>query len=105
MNIIKEKTGEGYLLKVKASSLLKDEAAELKEVAQELIQQGVKDLSVDLSNTQYIDSSGIGKILFLNKKLSAVGGVFSIHAISGKLYEFFDSLAITKVMEIKTILK
>ncbi|WP_028974375.1 STAS domain-containing protein [Spirochaeta cellobiosiphila] len=104
MSIVKEQKGTYCLLRVDAQSLLNSEATQLKEIAQELIQDGVTEISLDLSKTQYIDSSGIGKILFINKKLTSINGTFAIEIIGRKLYEFFDSLAITKVMDIKKVI-
>jgi anti-anti-sigma factor len=75
-------------------------AKELKQTAMELIEAGFINLSLDLRRTDYVDSSGVGKILFLQKKLTKLEGSFRITRISGQLYSFLDSLAITKVMDI-----
>ena len=52
----------------------------------------------------YVDSvslaGDVGKILFLQKKLTKRDGSFRITRITVQLYGFLDSLAITKVMDI-----
>ena len=96
---VKESQGR-VLIEVDDLSLAKEKATELKTLALEAIKNGVRFLDIDLSRTEYIDSSGIGKLLFLNKKLKGTGGHLIIPRISPKLYEFLDSLAITRVIEI-----
>lgn len=88
------------LVMVNSFSLSKEVASELKEAALEQINKGNIHFDVDLSRTEYIDSSGIGKLLFLNKKLMNLGGDLAVTNISGKLYEFMESLALHRVMNI-----
>ena len=92
--------GDQSILESTIISLTGDAAQELKEKATELINSGVKNISLDLEKTNYIDSSGVGKLLFLCKKMKKAGGEFSIIKISSDLYEFLESLAITKVIKV-----
>lgn len=100
MNIKVTKAGNKAELYVDSVSLAGDVAKELKQTAMELIEAGFINLSLDLRRTDYVDSSGVGKILFLQKKLTKLEGSFRITRISGQLYSFLESLAITKVMDI-----
>ena len=100
MGISWSENGSAVTLKISAEALVKDEAMLLKKTAGELIDSGFTDLRLDLSETLFIDSSGIGKLLFLNKTLEQKDGNFEIVSISRKLYEFLESLAITKVMKV-----
>ncbi len=100
MSIITEKKGDCTILTVNSQSLAGESASELKAIAVELIDSGVKNIALDLINPEYIDSSGIGKLLFMNKKLANINGKFSIMKINKTLYTFLESLAITKVMTV-----
>ena len=100
MSIIDSRTGDEVLITVNCSSLAGDEATELKVKTVSLIESGVSKIQLDLAQPEYIDSSGIGKLLFMNKKMEKIGGEFSIIKINATLYEFLESLAITKVMNI-----
>lgn len=99
INVVKK--GDEVLLRVDNSSLTGDAAKNFKDEALKVIDAGEIYISLDLSATEYIDSSGVGKILFLNKTIQKLNGTLRVEAISEKLYDFLDSLAITKVMEIK----
>ncbi len=100
MSIIKETAGDTVILTEDQLSLNGDEAAELKRNAVELIQSGVRRISLNLYACKYMDSSGIGKLLFLNKKLQQLEGEFKIIKINQTLYDFLESLAITKVVDV-----
>lgn len=100
MSIRDNVTGETAELIVDSLSLAGDEATALKSKTVELIDSGVRKIYLDLKKPEYIDSSGIGKLLFMNKKIEKLGGEFRISAINRTLYEFLESLAITKVMDI-----
>jgi len=100
MSIIVEQNSEGTTLIVDNFSLAGDMAAELKVSALEVLKSGTVNIFLDLGKPEFIDSSGIGKLLFLSKKIKQLEGRFSIVKINSVLYDFLDSLAITKVMEI-----
>jgi len=92
--------GSVTVLRVDSESLVKDEALLLKKTAISVIDSGTANLKLDLSRTKFIDSSGIGKLLFLNKKINQLNGTFEISAINKQLWDFLDSLALTKVMKV-----
>lgn len=68
----------------------------------ELLEKSFKDLNLselqefvlDFEKVRYIGSSGIRKLLFINKKMTTNGGKFKITNDTGMLYEL---LAITKM--------
>jgi len=100
MSIVESRNGDEVLITVNSLSLAGDEAVELKVKTVSLIESGMIKISLDLQKPEYIDSSGIGKLLFMNKKLEKLDGEFQISKINSTLYDFLDSLAITKVMKI-----
>lgn len=100
MSILKETKEDFTYLIVDSETLTGDKATELKTTVLELIDSGITKISLDLKNPEYIDSSGIGKLLFINKKMEKINGIFSIHNINQTLYDFLESLAITRVINI-----
>lgn len=102
MSVNLEKRSNHCLISVESPFLGGDEAMKLKESALKIIDSGEKNLTLDLRKTEKIDSSGIGKLLFLNKKMKMTGGTFLIININRTLYCFLYSLAITERISIST---
>lgn len=100
MAIEVKKSDSGVVFKVTDRSLSDEAADTLKSEALKVIEEGHKRILLDLSDTSYIDSSGIGKLLFINKKLSSLGGVLEIDKINRTLLNFLESLTITKVIKV-----
>ncbi|MBN2617394.1 MAG: STAS domain-containing protein [Spirochaetales bacterium] len=98
VNVKKGKSGS--IISVDDTELTGETVDELKEEAVRLIDQGEKNIILDLSKTEYIDSSGIGKLLFINKKLISFGGKMEIINITDSLFNFFETLALDKVIKI-----
>jgi len=100
MNIIDSRNGDEALIEITSNSLAGDDATELKTKTTDFIDAGVSKIRLDLSKPEYIDSSGIGKLLYISKKIEKINGEFSIIKINSTLYDFLESLAITKVINI-----
>lgn len=98
LEVIREE-GE-TIIRINDSSLVDQTVEQLKIDTLKLIEKGDKKIALDLSNTNYIDSSGIGKILFINKKMISSGGVLRISRITPTLLDFFITLAIDKIIPI-----
>lgn len=99
--VSQQKVGHQVIVHVNNVSLAGETAGELKDVVLDIIDRGERHIALDLGKTEYIDSSGVGKLLFLNKRLEKDEGSFSICNISDMLFDFLDSLAITKVIQIE----
>lgn len=88
------------LLILNSPVLKKAEAMELKKQVLLFIKSGGNSVSLDLSRTEEIDSSGVSKLLFLNKKLKNMGGELSLCNVHQKLLGYLDSLALTGIVSI-----
>jgi anti-sigma B factor antagonist len=56
-------------------------APEFRNLVRELMGRGIRVLTVDLTDTDFIDSSGLGALLWAEHRLQAVGGDLGvIHA-------------------------
>lgn len=100
MGIEIKKNENGATIKVIDRSLSDETANKLKSEALKIIETGGRKILLDLSETSYIDSSGIGKLLFINKKLISIGGSLEINKINPTLLSFLESLTITKVIKV-----
>ncbi|MBN2652989.1 MAG: STAS domain-containing protein [Spirochaetales bacterium] len=100
MSIEIKKVDDFVEISVTSSALTIELATELKEKFLTYFESGETNFRLNLPETRYIDSSGIGKLLFFNKKIASVSGKFEIGEINSELYDFIDSLAITKVIQV-----
>ncbi len=100
MGIELKKGKDHTLLTVTDGSFKGEGPAELKRMAVEAIELGERKIFIDMKKPEYIDSSGVGKLLFLSKKLDKLNGELAVVKINKTLYSFLESLAITRVINI-----
>ncbi len=65
-------------------------SSEFEQKCEDLINDGTKDIVVDLSGLEYISSAGLRSILAIGKKLKGEGGNFSFCNLQGMVKEVFD---------------
>ena len=53
-------------------------APEFRRTAAGLIGSGCRHMMVDLSDTEFLDSSGLGALIWVAQRLNAVGGDFAV---------------------------
>jgi anti-sigma B factor antagonist len=84
-------TGKVY---VHDASLLRDELLDV-------IDQGVKDIQVDLSQLTYIDSSGLGTFVTINKRTKEKNGRLVLAGAQGLPEELLKRTRLNKVFIIE----
>jgi anti-sigma B factor antagonist len=62
----------------------------LKEQVLEQLERGDRKFIVDFSNTDYIDSSGLGVLVTLSKKIREQGGELSLASLNEDLRTLFE---------------
>jgi anti-sigma B factor antagonist len=62
----------------------------LKQQVLEQLEEGGRKFVVDFSNTDYIDSSGLGVLVTLSKKIREKGGEISLSSLSKDLRTLFE---------------
>jgi len=62
----------------------------LKEQVFEQLERGDRKFIVDFSNTDYIDSSGLGVLVTLSKKIREQGGELSLASLNEDLRTLFE---------------
>lgn len=67
-----------------------DNSQELRKVLKQLVKDGVKKLLVDLSGSNYIDSSCLATFIEMRKKMSEMDGHIYISSVSGKVKGIFE---------------
>lgn len=82
-------------------SLYVEEAAALREKLLEYIQAGRRNFAIDLRSVDYIDSSGLGVLVAIQKRALQSGGKVVIKGLQGTVKELFEMTRLTKVFEIQ----
>jgi anti-anti-sigma factor len=65
---------------------------ELRSKMREIVEQGVHELVVDLTDVQMVDSSGIGLLISAYNSLRKVGGSLAVIHASAELMELFQTM-------------
>lgn len=85
---------------IKVSGDLNDRtsAAKLKEQFDKLYRDGALNIMVDLSLTEEINMHGIGKLLYMHKKITMKGGSMEVSKnIKKVVREVFDDLLLSRL--------
>jgi anti-sigma B factor antagonist len=64
--------------------------AEFKQLVFEQVEAGARRVLVDFSGTAYIDSSGLGALVSLGKRIREAGGVLHLAGLSDDLRTLFE---------------
>ena len=75
-------------------------APELHEKVVDLVSEGVRQLVLNLENTNYVDAAGVDVIVRALKLLSAHGGSLSLVCPHEHLRKIFDVSALTDALDI-----
>lgn len=73
---------------------------ELKDMIQAALDQGERKLLVDFSRTGYIDSSGLGALVSISKRIREAGGELRLAGLNDDLRSLFE---LTKLDTLFTI--
>lgn len=98
----KQITVEGDRVYVTLSGSMQEEQASL--LGQDLLgymSQGHYTYVIDLSGLQYVDSSGLGVLIALNKLSLRSGGSVTLKGLQGTVDELFEVTRLKKVFKIE----
>ena len=76
-------------------------AKELKDIFDSLLKEGIKNIILDLTDVPVSNSTGIGTILMLYKKLKQIEGSLKIDGIHQNLYSMLKLVKIDSIIDIK----
>jgi len=98
---IKVSESEGKLVVRDKGDIYIDQADELLETCNNIIEKGPEEVLLDLKGLKSITSSGIGKIVLLYKELQKKKGVLKIEGANDTIMEIFKIVRLDKLVEIQ----
>ncbi len=75
-------------------------ATQVREAGLKLISDGVKRLVIDLSETEYMDTSGLGTLVGLQKRIKESGGEILLAALQPRVMRPFEITGLTSVFKL-----
>jgi anti-sigma B factor antagonist len=100
MGLSEEKGPSGVTVVRVEGQLIVGNRGELKEYIQKLLDRGDRRFVLDFSGTGYIDSSGLGALVSLARKVREEGGDLRLSALNEDLRSLFE---LTKLDTLFTI--
>jgi anti-sigma B factor antagonist len=97
MQIEERKVGNAIILDAKGKLTLGDGDVLLKDKIHSLVQQGHKNIVLNLGDVPYVDSAGIGEIVGSYTTLSRAGGTLRLLNLTKRIH---DLLTITKLLTV-----
>ncbi len=88
MKIDVNKSGNGARIGISGSMYVEDSAS-VREKLIALLDEGVSNLTLDLSGLDYVDSSGLGVLISIHKRCLQKGGKMTITGLRGMVEELF----------------
>ena len=74
---------------------------QLWEILERLIEDGERNVVIDLSRVGFIDSTGIGVVIRAMNALKDHGGQLALRGPSPMTYQVFETVGLTKVLTIE----
>ena len=78
---------------------------ELKRMVLDEVEGGARSLVIDFARTGYIDSSGLGVLVALSKKIREVGGDLRLTSLSHDLRTLFELTRLNTLFDIRDTLE
>lgn len=100
MNLDLEKINNFSVLTIQDERIDAHNSAELKEYLLDMIEGGESHIIVQLKKVRFIDSSGLGALLFGHKHMAAKSGQFILSNIQTQVLSMFELTRLTRVFEI-----
>ena len=90
MSFSQTKDASGVAVLQVEGQLIVGNRQELKELVQAALDQGERRLLIDFSRTGYIDSSGLGALVSISKKIREAGGELRLSGLNEDLRSMFE---------------
>ena len=105
MNIMTENHGGRTILSVKEGRLDAYNSGELKDRILKVLEEGGRNLIIDLGDVQFIDSSGLGALLSGYKNANLRSSAFALASLQPRVKSMFELTRLHRVFEIYPGLK
>lgn len=100
MNLHLEKIKNFSVLTIHDERIDAHNSVELKEYLTQMLERGEIYIIVQLKQVRFIDSSGLGALLFGHKHATAKSGQFILTNIQSQVLSMFELTRLTRVFEI-----
>ncbi len=90
MSFSQTKDASGVAVLQVEGQLIVGNRQELKELVQTALDKGERRLLIDFSRTGYIDSSGLGALVSISKKIREAGGELRLSGLNEDLRSLFE---------------
>jgi len=101
MQIVHQQTGPGLVQVNISGEMDAIRCAKVQPSIDAIISKGQQCLvELDMSRVTFLDSSGIGLIVFLFKRLKAIGGDLKLTSVNGQPRELIELLRIDKALDV-----
>jgi anti-sigma B factor antagonist len=90
MGFSQTKDSSGVLLVQVDGQLIVGNRHELKDLIQSALDKGERRLLIDFSRTGYIDSSGLGALVSISKRVREAGGELRLSGLNDDLRSLFE---------------
>ena len=74
-----------------------EDSAHIREELLQYIMEGFKNLRIDMSGVTFIDSSGLGVLVAIQKRAIQNGGAVTIVGLKGSVLELFELTRLNRV--------
>jgi anti-sigma B factor antagonist len=90
MGFSQTKGSNGVVVVQVEGQLIVGNRHELKDLVQGALERGERRLLIDFSRTGYIDSSGLGALVSISKRIREVGGELRLSGLNDDLRSLFE---------------
>ncbi|MGH9941560.1 MAG: STAS domain-containing protein [Pyrinomonadaceae bacterium] len=97
LNVTERQAGDVTVLDLSGKITIGEGSVSLRSAIRRLIEEGKKKILLNLSNVNYVDSSGIGELVSSFTTLNREGGQLKLLHLTQKIQ---DLLAITKLLTV-----
>ena len=100
MNILTERHNDKIVLRLNEERVDAHNAAELKDRILKILEEGAHAVIIDLSQVQFIDSSGLGALLSGLKNANLRASGFALVGLQPRVKSMFELTRLHRVFEI-----
>ncbi len=90
MSITTTRSPDGVTVVTVEGQLIVANRQELKQVIQDAVEAGARKFVLDFTATAYIDSSGLGALVSINKRVREAGGELRLAGLNEDLRSLFE---------------
>ncbi|MFC1763651.1 STAS domain-containing protein [Planctomycetota bacterium] len=85
------------------SDVVASMASEFKGELKGLLDEGIRDLTIDLQGVEMVDSVGLGVLIATHNSLSKTGGQLAVCNVSNDIFSLFKTMRLDKHFSVTAI--